>query len=197
MYSVSGRMRPVCSASGMNWSGGSRPCSGCSQRTSASIAGRRRSRRWPAAGSRRRARLRSRARRRSADEREPHAGVVVVPRGSRRRGCAVRLARVHRDVGVPDQRVDVGAVVGAERDPDARLDLERQPADDDRRGQRLADLLGEDEGVGLRRDPRSPARRTRRLRDGRRCRDSRTGARSRRATSRQQDVAAHGARACR
>ena len=27
-YSVSGRMRPVCSASGMNWSGGSRPCVG-------------------------------------------------------------------------------------------------------------------------------------------------------------------------
>ena len=35
-YSVSGRIRPVCSASGTNSSGGSRPRSGCCQRTSAS-----------------------------------------------------------------------------------------------------------------------------------------------------------------
>jgi peptide/nickel transport system substrate-binding protein len=31
-----GSMSPVCSASGMNWSGGTRPCNGCCQRTSAS-----------------------------------------------------------------------------------------------------------------------------------------------------------------
>ena len=35
-YRVSARISPVCSASGMNSSGPSRPCRGCCQRTSAS-----------------------------------------------------------------------------------------------------------------------------------------------------------------
>ena len=42
-----------------------------------------------------------------------------------------------------DQRRDVVAVVGEDRDSDAGLDLDREPCDDDRLGELLPELLGQ------------------------------------------------------
>ena len=124
--SVSGRIRPVCSASGRKAAGVSRPRVGCCQRTSASTplsAAGARCRPWAGSGGRAAARDRRRAARRGA-------------RGGR--GCASsrsgavdarpplrsRLGLVHRDVGVLEQ-LDRGLRVRRE---ERRCRCSRRPA---------------------------------------------------------------------
>ncbi len=90
------------------------------------------------------------------------------------------LRRVHGDVGVPQQRVSVGAMLG-EGDADAGLDLDVATLDDEVRAQRRAELPGDAVRVGAigpgatTANPSSP-----RLATGRSC----ARARSRVATSR-------------
>ena len=73
-----------------------------------------------------------------ADEGQPGARVVVVVGGVDDRGVRV-LADVHGDVRVADQRLDVRAVIGVDRDSDGCLDLDREAAHE----QGLRDLLAE------------------------------------------------------
>ena len=77
-----------------------------------------------------------------SDERETSQRVMVVGGGIDDRRVRV-LAHVHRDVGVPDQRLHVLSVVGVDRDSDAGLDLDREPTDDNRHCQLVAELVGD------------------------------------------------------
>ena len=102
---VSGRISPVCSARGMNSPGGTSPRIGCCQRTSAST---------PSAPPRAQAHLGlvvqhqlvARRWRGAAPRPGPARAAVVVLRGGSRpaQPAPVALGRVHRDVGVPQQR---------------------------------------------------------------------------------------------
>ena len=168
---VSGRIRPVCSASGMNSSGGTMPCSGWCQRTSASAPTT-----APVGGStfgwktttRSLAFDGARAGRRSA----PAGGgcSVVVGLVDAHAGAG-RLRGVHGDVGAAQQGPRVVAVLGRQRDADAgaRRRACRWP---------MANGCSSARGRARRRRPRRPrgvgaaaaARRTRRRRAGPRCR---------------------------
>ena len=82
------------------------------------------------------------------EQAEP-GGRVVVALGGVELDADVRLLReVHRDVGAAEQRVDVLAVLGEERDADARLGLEHELVDLERLPQRLREHLGELDGSG-------------------------------------------------
>ena len=62
--------------------------------------------------------------------------------------AATTFGRVHRQVGTLDERADVVAVFGIERNPDARLDLEREPFEQGWKAYRLSGLLGDLDGGG-------------------------------------------------
>ena len=80
------------------------------------------------------------------------------------------LGVVHRDVGALDQRVHVVAVVGAERDADARLELDRDAAQRERAAERVVQAAGQLGHRARGRAGRGAARRTRRRRGGPACR---------------------------
>ena len=121
---MSGRIRPVFSASAMNASGYRKPRSGCCQRTSAST---------PTAVSVAQVGLGLEVQdelvvvdraAQVGDQREVLAVVGVGGAVVERVAAVGALGRVHGDVGVLEQRLGVLAVLGVERDPDARLDLD-------------------------------------------------------------------------
>ena len=59
---------------------------------------------------------------------------------------AVLLGQVHGDVGLPQQRLDVGPVIGEHRDADADVDVEQRVVDDERLGDRHAHATGHLDG---------------------------------------------------
>ncbi len=83
-----------------------------------------------------------------ADEREPVRRVVVVLLRVEHRPVGL-LAVVHGHVCVPDEGLDVVAVVRVERDADARLDLDGQSGERERRLEPRADSFGQHQGAGL------------------------------------------------
>ena len=64
------------------------------------------------------------------------------------------LGQVHRDVGAMHELFDVGAVVGVDRDPDARLELEQHVLELERLDERVAHPTGDVGGVRCRRQLR-------------------------------------------
>src|SRR5262249_33827662 len=71
--------------------------------------------------------------------------------------AAVLLRDVHRDVGAPDQALDVAAVVGEERDADARSDRHRELVQKHRILERVADQLDRPLDIDLTIDPNHDA----------------------------------------
>ena len=84
-------------------------------------------------------------------ERQPlHGAALHVVRAELVRVAARFLGAVHRAVGVAQQRLRVGAVVGIERDADAGGDFDRRPGDRQRLLDRAAHFLGDvDRVLGL------------------------------------------------
>ena len=170
--SVSGRISPVCSASGMNSSGQSRPRSGCCQRTSASTL---RTRPVAEVGLRLvvehelvARRSRAAARPISVEPARRRAGRAR-PRRSRRR-CAPLATYIATSARCMRLSTSV-AVIGEQRDADRRLDVEREALDDERRARaRSRTRLGDRRGDVRRARGRGAATRTRRRRAGRPCR---------------------------
>ena len=116
-----GTMSPVSSASGMNDPGGTRPRSGCSQRTSASKPSMR-------ASAERDQRLVVQAQLVALDaaaqrglEREAVADVLAHRLVEELDALAAVLGAVHRGVGVADEVLGRLEAVARERDADARL----------------------------------------------------------------------------
>ena len=138
-------MSPVCSTIGMKSDGGSRPRSGCCQRTSASAP-------WTREAVHAHDRLvedHDLVSVEGAPELAEHAQPayrVAVERGRVHLATRVRLlGRVHRDVGAPQQRVRIVPVAREAGDSDAHPHLERHLVDAngllDARDQLVGDLL--------------------------------------------------------
>ena len=83
-----------------------------------------------------------------ADEREAVRRIVVVLRRVEHRPVGL-LAVVHGHVRVPDEGLDVVAMIGVERDADARFDFDGQSGERERRLEPCADSFGQHEGVAL------------------------------------------------
>ena len=169
---VSGRIRPVCSASGMNSLGRDQPAVGvlpAHQRLDADERAACERRPWAgSAGSARRARSPGAARRAA-----PALGRVVVERRRRRprsRGRCV-LGDVHRDVGALQQRRQ-SRRAREQRDADADADARaRMPSIDERLARSASTIRSATRarrGTSVR--ARAAARRTRRRRGGPPCR---------------------------
>ena len=84
-------------------------------------------------------------------EREPQAldGVPVVPRGVDGAALARLLGQVHRDVGAAQERRGVVAVLGRDGDADADVGGELVALDGDRLVQRLQQVAGGGDRLGL------------------------------------------------
>ena len=149
-HAPSSSMRPVFSATAMNWLGRMSPSSGWFQRTSAST---------PVMRERREVDARLVDEAELARARRPAAGSLATISDSSARGVQVRreilevvapllLRGVHRRVGGREQAVDVLRVVRVAGDADARRRrAPRSPRDVDRLGEPLEDLAGDDGDV--------------------------------------------------
>ncbi len=76
-------------------------------------------------------------------ERQPVRAVLVALGRVELTAAAVLLREVHRHVGALEQCVNVGAVLGVERDADARLEVERDAFERERPAQHRAHALAE------------------------------------------------------
>ena len=166
---VSGVIRPVCSAIGMNSSGRISPSDGCCQRHSASAPTTR-----PVGDVDLRLVVQDelvvldRAAQ-LAGEREALHGVPVLLGLVELGAGVVGLGDVHRDVGALQQRLAVLAVRREAGDADRGADLERQAVDLERLRRPSRILLGDVDRVLARRRPTAAGRRTRRRPGGRPC----------------------------
>ena len=75
-----------------------------------------------------------------AHERQPAGAVLVLVGGVDREIRISALGHVHRDVRPPEQGVHILALVGEERDPDARRHVQALARDLERRLQRAHEL---------------------------------------------------------
>ena len=87
-------------------------------------------------------------RRRSPSSARRRAGVSSCSAANSAYPVPDPLGVVHREVGAAQQIVAVVAVVGDERDADARLHVDRVAVDDERRLERLLDLPDDGRGAG-------------------------------------------------
>ena len=74
---------------------------------------------------------------------EPVGGVAVARRVVHLDAGVLLLGQVHRDVGAAHELLDVGAVLGVQRDADARLELEQHLLELERLDERVADPAGD------------------------------------------------------